>query len=562
MANLLSPSTYNKTLAQPQIVPSLQQPQQNAFANAAPGQKYAGRFAAAVGNTLTKNTSGFQPGQVGNFNAPGTFNFAAPPQQQPAAPAAIVKAPTRQPAPASAGASVSQAPTGDNALYQFPPVSSLNGLGGGGTTITLPNGQSAQIDKSGNIIGAPSKFAIDTNGPVSSSDLGTNTTSGDTRSLYAQYLQKLSQAYEMPPELQSALQQYNQAKIAQSAIQMDAMTNPLRPGDTEGFVQGTEGRQLALNQLQQQSAASNLDVQSRLYQSRIDASKALVSGAAPYNVGIGSTSVSPVTNQPVYQSQYLFKPSASQINSVAQQLLQSGAATTYDQAYNLAQEIVTNSAMGQTGVSADQQTEVTQSPVYQNATTLLGQGVPFDQVLSQIGRSTTAKAYAQQALNDFLGQNTNYNAAAAKAGYKFRQDAGSQTFIVNAKTAEDNIDKLVELSNKFPRSQYQVANMAQLGALAQTGNEDAVKLYTYATMLGDDLGKLLGSTGGSDYTTKLGQAMFNPNYSAKQLASVAQSVKGVIDDKVKFYNQAFTQGTTGSTAPASGGSVDINAYAW
>lgn len=564
MANLLAPATFQGF--QPN------NPQQASQA--------LGQFGTGVSNALSSTVS---KGFAGAFNnAKGGFNPTGYQPYNPLSPAnntGLGYTNTNLPKPQIVSSLQSPQPTspvsvaqaapitpqiaGASSQYSFPPVSSLGSLGNSGS-FTLPSGKQVQVDSKGNVVDAPSNFSIDTKNPVPSSALSSNGTSNDLTNLYSDYLQKFAQSYQPTQEYLNAIKQYQDAQLQGASIKANYLTGGAGvPGDTLGFAQGMEGRDTALNALQQMAANNSLNVQQTIRQSNIDASKALVEGAKPTSVGIGTSLVSPANGQSIYQSNYLFKPSAGSINTIAQQLMQQGY--DYNTAFNMAQEVVTNAAQGQQG-AAGAPADVSQSPVYQNSMSLLQQGVPFDQVLSSIGKTTAAKSMAQQALNDFLGGNSNYNAAAAKAGYGFRQSAGAQTFQVNANTAIENIDKLVNLSNSFPRTQFQITNFAQLQALAQTGNEDAVRLYTYATMLGDDLGKLLGSAAGSDYTTKLGQEMFNPSYSAKQMAAVAKDVKGIIEAKKGFYEKQFSQGTTGSSGSSSassgGGSIDMGAYAW
>lgn len=546
MANLLAPSTYNgfnPSSAGNSALPAIGSGIINSLGTPRPVTSI-GSFSPTPTISLPSPTmSTVQTGGKTPLGTAVTAPVSAPVKTQPAA------------APA-----VTPATSGTNSDYSFPSMSSANAATGT-RSVTLPSGMQAQIDANGNIVNGPqNNFSIDTSGTHSSDAIGSTLTGGDVSNKYAQYLQQLAQAYQLPDSMVSAMNDYNNAKLAGSTIQADFLTNPNYPGDTYGFAQGVEGRQLALNALREQAASNNLGVQQNIYQSRIDAAKALAAGYAPQSVGIGGSLVSGADGSVAYQSPYLFRPTASSVSSLANTLYSTGAAPDINTALNMAQQIVTNQATGQTATNAP--ADMSQSPVYENAISLLQQGVPFDTVLSQVGRNTGAKAVVQQALNYFMGSNTNYNAAAAKAGYSFRQNAGTQTFQVNAKTALTNIDLLEQISSEMHRTNFPYANWAQLQAAAQTGDPNAAKLLSVAATLGDDVGKILGSAQGSDYTTRLGQQIFNPNYSDKQLTAVAEQMKSIINQKLDYYNQQFTQGTGASTSSASSGGQDMSAYAW
>lgn len=210
------------------------------------------------------------------------------------------------------------APTAPSAT----PVASPNTPGAVATApaITPPTPPTGMTTPSGvPVTGDPatfSGFSIPTSGAVDSAALGSNATMTDIlkqRSKYQEYLEGLYKATIPSPEYLDALRASQEAKQAQMQIQADFLTSPNYPGDTYGFAQGVQGRQLALNALQQNAAANVLAVQEAIRTGNIDAYKALVSGAAPTGLSYGQTLTDPITGAPIAVGQN--QPSFSAVAS-------------------------------------------------------------------------------------------------------------------------------------------------------------------------------------------------------------------------------------------------------
>lgn len=186
------------------------------------------------------------------------------------------------------------------------PAGGVNTAGWTPDQIKAYNNALALVPKSG--------FSINTQGAIPSSALSSSLTSSDvvgTRNKYQEYLEGLYQATIPSKPYLDALKQVQDAKQMEMQIQSDFLTNPKYPGDTFGFAQGVQGRQLAQNSLQQNAATNALALQEAIRTGNIDAYKALVAGATPQALSYGQQLTDPINggviatgqNQPSYSAQ-------------------------------------------------------------------------------------------------------------------------------------------------------------------------------------------------------------------------------------------------------------------
>lgn len=464
-------------------------------------------------------------------------SFSAAPNAPVAAPQApAVKAPTPQPAPAPLAASgTPMAPAAPQ-------------------TITTPNG--AEVDPSTGQVVTPGNnppFSINVSGPFSGSALSGGPTLGD---LYARR-QSLEDSY------MNAIKQYN--NTAQNF--MSAEHNAQYAGDTLPFAQGLGGRIQSAGALQLGALGNVVNAN----QQALGLNNQDISNFAEFNkptsVGIGSSLVNPYTGAPVYQSPYLYRPSAASIDTIAQQLLQSGQATNYADAYNMAQTVVTQSAQGNQGFASGQ--DQTQAPTYTNAMNLLQQGVPPQQVLSEVGRSATAKAYAQQALADFLQKNQGYNSVQAQGNAKaasslIDQKANTERAI---SAAESNFPLLLDVVNRAGVNDYGAPLLNQLQRAFNNkliGSGDMASFNALTASLQTEYSQIL-SRGGTvtDKTRGEAEQIVNGSigYSAlKDLYTTLQKEsKNVIDSYDNEVNKLLTQKALPQTAT---GYIDASQASW
>lgn len=144
-----------------------------------------------------------------------------------------------------------------------------------------------------------------------------------------------------------------------------------------------------------------------------------------------------------------------------------------------------------------------------------------------------------------------WNPANAAAQYTFFKSPTTQTFIANSNTVLNTLDQIKALSAKVPRGSVQILNGGQLALSAGVSDANAAKLVQLSTIAGDEAGKLLGGSAGSDFTTALGISLVNPKYNDATFGATIDQLGGRVRNKVSEY---FTQGgQTNPNAGASGG---------
>lgn len=146
----------------------------------------------------------------------------------------------------------------------------------------------------------------------------------------------------------------------------------------------------------------------------------------------------------------------------------------------------------------------------------------------------------------------------AAAQYTFFKSAATQTFIANSNTVLNTINDPVKgikaLSAKVDRGNLVLLNNGTLALKTGVSDENAALLVQQAQIAGDEAGKLLGSAGGSDFTTQLGLSLINPNYSDATFKKTMDNLAGRITNKVsEYYKQA---GKTDPNATTTGGTFN------
>ena len=144
------------------------------------------------------------------------------------------------------------------------------------------------------------------------------------------------------------------------------------------------------------------------------------------------------------------------------------------------------------------------------------------------------------------------NAAAQAAFFK---SPDTQKFIANSNTVLNTINDpnngLKALSSKVDRSNIVVANNGLLSLKRSTSDPDTAKFVQLSNIAADEIGKILGSGQGSDFTIQLGQTLVNPAYSQSTFNATMDNLDSRIRNKVnEFYSQA---GRTNPNAAAPSG---------
>lgn len=470
-----------------------------------------------------------------------------------------------QPSPETTKAITGTAPSTPSVQTNPSPEETTN------RTVSSPNGGSFTLDANNNVTNYAPGYSIDTSNPTTSDISGSATPStvANTQNEYLNAVHALAQAQGYTPQYLAALQNYNTAINRAGQITTDYQTSSAFPGATTDQAGEFYNRQQALSGLAQQQAQQGLQVQELIRQGNIAGAQALVQGYQPQSVGIGGSLVNPATGQQLYESPYLYRPTAGAVNSVAQQLLATGAAPDYATAYNMAQQTVVNSAQGQQGFAPGSTPTAQQSPEYTNAYTLLSQGTPVSQVLSSVGRSTAAKAIAQQAVSDFLKNNQGYNATQASANAKAVTNLADQQ--ANTQAALNRMDGSFSLMlntlqgagiNNFESPLLnQLNNKVQLGVI---GNEDLAKFKAGVQTLQTEYSQVIGR--GGQVTDKVrGEAdnVVNGNYSFNDLNGLYQYLKQEGQVVVSGYDteiQKLTNPVSGNSTSSSSstGPIDVS----
>ncbi len=135
-----------------------------------------------------------------------------------------------------------------------------------------------------------------------------------------------------------------------------------------------------------------------------------------------------------------------------------------------------------------------------------------------------------------------------KAGAGFTQSVGTQTLIANANTAIKGISDpstgLIALSNQVPRTNVQLLNNGLLAAKAGVSDPATIAFITKANTAADEIGKVLGSGTGTDFTIQLGQSLANPSLSKEAFNTQMNTIIQSFQNKLDAYAQQGNQGTT------------------
>lgn len=173
---------------------------------------------------------------------------------------------------------------------------------------------------------------------------------------------------------------------------------------------------------------------------------------------------------------------------------------------------------------------------------------------AQSGQPTQAKfkypAQIDEAAAKIRALIPGWSPANAAAQYAFFKSPATQTFIANSNTVLNTLDQIKTLSDKVPRGSITVLNGGQIALRAGVSDPNAAKLVQLATIAGDEAGKLLGGSAGSDFTTQLGISLVNPKYDQKTFNSTMDQLGGRVRNKVSEY---YSQG--GQTNPTAGGTA-------
>jgi hypothetical protein len=142
----------------------------------------------------------------------------------------------------------------------------------------------------------------------------------------------------------------------------------------------------------------------------------------------------------------------------------------------------------------------------------------------------------------------------AAAQYSFYKSPDTQKFIANSNTVLNTIQNIKALSAKVDRSNITLLANGQLALKRATSDPDTATFIQQAGILADEIGKILGSGQGSDFTIQLGQTLVNTGYSQDTFAKTMDLLDGRVRNKVAEYISQGGQAAAGQTAGASSAS--------
>ena len=202
----------------------------------------------------------------------------------------------------------------------------------------------------------------------------------------------------------------------------------------------------------------------------------------------------------------------------------------------------TNSSSGGTVAGGNTGTKYSQQAVLDGNNLLKGNVNIIPQ-----NRMSQAVAYAQSV-------NPYFNINSAQAGVDYQQQPATQALLSNAKnviqTINDPTSGIVALSNNVNRSNITLLNDGTLALKQGVSDPATAKFVQTANILADEAGKILGSSGGTDFTIKLAQTMVNTTLSKATFADTMKNLATRIQARVDNLNSQFSQGTS---APSNNG---------
>lgn len=175
-------------------------------------------------------------------------------------------------------------------------------------------------------------------------------------------------------------------------------------------------------------------------------------------------------------------------------------------------------------------------------------GLPAQAKFKYPGQIDAATARIQKVIPGWTPAN-------AAASYQFFKSPATQQFIANSNTVLNTLDQLKSLSSKVPRGSVQLLAGGQLALAQGVSDPNAAKFVQLASIAGDEAGKLLGSSGGSDFTTQLGLSLINVKYSDATFGQTIDQLAGRVNNKIgEYYKQAGTAaGNQGNATPLGTG---------
>ena len=150
--------------------------------------------------------------------------------------------------------------------------------------------------------------------------------------------------------------------------------------------------------------------------------------------------------------------------------------------------------------------------------------------------------------------NPNFNPAKFEMGYKFAANPATQRALAAVDNVMPNIDKIIELSNSWDRTQYPDINKFMGAIQFKMGNKTVSSIRQAQKLVGDEMGIALGAGTMTDMKLQLGLDVIDPNLPEDVFASNMVRIKDfLINRKTSLLDQ---MGIYGSSEMNPGGATN------
>lgn len=147
------------------------------------------------------------------------------------------------------------------------------------------------------------------------------------------------------------------------------------------------------------------------------------------------------------------------------------------------------------------------------------------------GREAKGKETLRAVLDKAEQINPDFNAALFEQGYKFASNPKTQMAMVAVNRVEPNIDKLMDLTDKWDRTKYPTVNAFLKSVKFQWGDRVISDISQLQTIVGDELGPALGVGTATDLKTKLGLEMAGGTKGPEAMRSGLMLVKDALNNQ-------------------------------
>lgn len=158
--------------------------------------------------------------------------------------------------------------------------------------------------------------------------------------------------------------------------------------------------------------------------------------------------------------------------------------------------------------------------------------ITFDQ-MTKIYPGFSKNASKREAIVERANQlsGNTFNPAQNTLEYKWGGNAGATRTVAAANNAITNVDKLIDLSDQWKRSGSPAFNNLLKEGQFQIGDKTVSNIKEMQVAVGDEVAGVLGYGGASDFKTKLGLELTDPNVSPDVFKSNMKILKHMLETR-------------------------------